>query len=82
MGCSCIAKHLKAEPQFGYLAESTTFLKGGPLPIYNGEFAGHCLERWQFWKLRFSEVKDGVDEEVAKMVQQVVERWYLSKYLS
>jgi uncharacterized protein DUF3632 len=49
------------------LDESET--RGGPL--YNGE-VGLCRERWQFWKLRFSKVKDEVDEEVAEMVQQAV----------
>ena len=51
---------------------------GGPLnddpvmkrtgPLYKGK-PGLCLERWLFWKSRFSEV---TDEEVAKMAQQAV----------
>ena len=56
-------------------------LAGGPLnndepgmkmtgPLYNGK-PGLCPERWQFWKSRFSKVKHEVDEEVAKMVQQL-----------
>jgi hypothetical protein len=40
-----------------------------PGPLYGGE-GGLCHDRWEFWKLRFSEVKDEVDEEVAKMAQQ------------
>jgi hypothetical protein len=47
-GMQLYREALKAEPlnEFGYLTECstlTTYLKGGPL--YNGEFAGHCLER-------------------------------------
>jgi uncharacterized protein DUF3632 len=44
--------------------------RGGPL--YNGQ-VGHCRERWQFWKFRFSKVKDEVDEDVAQMIQQAVD---------
>ena len=33
---------------------------------------GFCRERWQFWKLRFSKVKDEVDKEVAEMAQQAI----------
>jgi Protein of unknown function (DUF3632) len=54
---------------------------GGPLnddpvmkrtgPLYKGK-PGLCLERWLFWKSRFSEVTDEVDDEVAKMAQQAV----------
>jgi hypothetical protein len=40
-------------------------------PLYNGK-PGLCLERWLFWKSRFSKVADEVDEEVAKMAQQAV----------
>ena len=39
--------------------------------LYDGKI-GHCLDRWQFWKSRFSKVKHEVDEEVAKMVQQAI----------
>jgi hypothetical protein len=39
--------------------------------LYNGE-AGYCLERWQFWKLRLSELKDPVDEPVTKMALQAL----------
>jgi hypothetical protein len=39
--------------------------------LYNGQ-VGHCRERWQFWKFRFSKVKDEVDEDVAQMIQQAV----------
>jgi uncharacterized protein DUF3632 len=42
---------------------------GGPL--YKGE-VGLCRERWEFWKLRFSEVKDEVDEDAAKMAEQAI----------
>ncbi|KAN0070846.1 Protein of unknown function (DUF3632) domain containing protein [Elaphomyces granulatus] len=40
-------------------------------PLYDGE-AGISRERWQFWKLRFSEVKDKVDKDVAEMAQNAV----------
>ena len=33
-------------------------------PLYDGE-PGLCGERWQFWKLQFSKVKDKVDKDVA-----------------
>src|SRR5467141_2945290 len=57
---------LKARP----LEESDVrATRGGPL--YNGK-VGLCRERWEFWKLRFSKVKDEVDEEVAEMVQQAL----------
>ena len=39
--------------------------------LHNGE-AGFCQERWQFWKLRFSKLKDEVDKDVAEMAQQAV----------
>ncbi|KAN0076507.1 hypothetical protein V8E54_006649 [Elaphomyces granulatus] len=40
--------------------------------LYDGKI-GHCLDRWQFWKSRFSEVKDEVDEEVAEMAQRAAD---------
>jgi hypothetical protein len=40
-------------------------------PLYGGE-AGLCQQHWEFWKLRFSEVKDEVNEKVAEMAQQAV----------
>jgi hypothetical protein len=40
-------------------------------PLYKGK-PGLCLERWLFWKSRFSRVTDEVDEEVAEMAQQAV----------
>ncbi|KAN0072196.1 hypothetical protein V8E54_009925 [Elaphomyces granulatus] len=40
-------------------------------PLYDGE-PGLCGERWQFWKLQFSKVKDKVDKDVAEMAQQAV----------
>jgi hypothetical protein len=46
--------------------QETGSLYGGP--------SGLCPERWQFWKLRFSKVMDEVDEEVAKMVRQAIDR--------
>jgi hypothetical protein len=46
-----------------YLQATGSLYKGRP---------GFCQERWQFWKLRFSKVKDEVDKEVTEMVQQAV----------
>lgn len=40
-------------------------------PLYDGE-AGISRERWQFWKLRFSEVQNKVDKDVAEMAQKAV----------
>ena len=40
-------------------------------PLYNGEL-NLCRERWEFWKLRFSKVKDEVDEEASKIAQQAI----------
>jgi Protein of unknown function (DUF3632) len=65
-GMQLYSKALNPEPLDEYEKRVTM---GGSL--YNGE-VGLCRERWQFWKLRFSEVKDEVDEEVAKMAQQAI----------
>jgi Protein of unknown function (DUF3632) len=40
-------------------------------PLYKGQL-GLCLDRWLFWKSRFSKITDEVDEGVAKMAQQAV----------
>jgi uncharacterized protein DUF3632 len=50
--------------------DEARMMKAGSL--YDGKI-GHCLERWQFWKSRFSVVKDEVDEEVAEMAQRAVD---------
>jgi hypothetical protein len=42
--------------------------------LYNYNSSSICLEHWQFWKLRFSEVMDKVDEEAAKMAQRAIDR--------
>jgi Protein of unknown function (DUF3632) len=63
-GMQLYSKALNPEP-----LEEKRVTRGGP--SYNGE-VGLCRERWQFWKLRFSKVKDEVDEEVAKMAQQAI----------
>jgi Protein of unknown function (DUF3632) len=60
-------------------SRATVWIPCGEYNLFKGWT--HCLERWQFWKLRFSEVKDGVDEEVAKMVQQAL-KWRELKYHS
>ena len=41
--------------------------------LYDGP-SGLCLKRWQFWKERFSEVMDEVDEEAAKMAQRAIDQ--------
>ncbi|KAN0076371.1 hypothetical protein V8E54_006513 [Elaphomyces granulatus] len=43
----------------------------GPCTMARSAFANY-RERWEFWKLRFSKVKDEVDEEVAEIVQQAL----------
>jgi hypothetical protein len=57
---------LKAEPQDERQAR---IMQGGSL--YNGE-PGFCQKRWQFWKLRFSQLKDEVDKDVAEIAQQAI----------
>jgi hypothetical protein len=42
-------------------------------PLYDGE-AGISRERWQFWKLRFSEVQNKVDKDVAEMAVCAMEK--------
>jgi Protein of unknown function (DUF3632) len=55
--------------------EDTTIYQGKMFPVgplYHGKI-GLCRERWEFWKLRFSEIQGQVDEEVSKMVQRAVD---------